>query len=118
MQGRRLSCLGKAKPDEIVTGNKALPTPSRLTGRSSVCRCSIGASLVGELLDDRRKPRTLTARETRVLAAMADGGGGGGGRRFQQSDRTSGWISFHTAKFHVAAIPSLSSMRTVGLNRC
>jgi len=56
------------------------------------------ASLVGELLDDNDVDRArLTARELEVLAAMADGVSN------KAIARRLG-ISFHTAKFHVAAI--------------
>jgi len=57
-----------------------------------------GASLVGELLDDNDADRArLTPRELEVLAAMADGVSN------KAIARRLG-ISFHTAKFHVAAI--------------
>jgi two-component system, NarL family, nitrate/nitrite response regulator NarL len=48
-----------------------------------------------ELLDDKDPDRVrLTPRELEVLAAMADG----------ISNKAIAGISFHTAKFHVAAI--------------
>src|SRR2546430_5923915 len=57
-----------------------------------------GASLVSELLDDNDADRArLTPRELEVLAAMADGVSN------KAIARRLG-ISFHTAKFHVAAI--------------
>ena len=55
-------------------------------------------SLVSELLDDKDPDRVwLTPRELEVLAAMADG---------VSNKAIAGrlGISFHTAKFHVAAI--------------
>jgi DNA-binding NarL/FixJ family response regulator len=59
---------------------------------SSFRRCSAEAS---ELLDDKDPDRVrLTPRELEVLAAMADG----------ISNKAIAGISFHTAKFHVAAI--------------
>ena len=57
-----------------------------------------GAPLVGEPLDDEDADRArLTPRELEVLAAMADGVSN------KAIARRLG-ISFHTAKFHVAAI--------------
>ncbi len=57
-----------------------------------------GASLVGELLDDKDPDRVrLTPRELEVLAAMADGVS-------NKAIAARLGISFHTAKFHVAAI--------------
>ena len=57
-----------------------------------------GASFVGELLDDKDPDRVrLTPRELEVLAAMADGVS-------NKAIAARLGISFHTAKFHVAAI--------------
>jgi DNA-binding NarL/FixJ family response regulator len=57
-----------------------------------------GASFVRELLDDKDPDRVrLTPRELEVLAAIADGVSN------KAIARRLG-ISFHTAKFHVAAI--------------
>ena len=96
--GARAILPRTAKPDEIVTVIKAV------TNGLAVLPCELlppllsGASLVGELLDDNDADRArLTPRELEVLAAMADGISN------KAIARRLG-ISFHTAKFHVAAI--------------
>ena len=94
--GARAILPRTAKPDEIVTVIKAV------TNGLAVLPCELlptllsGASL--DLLDDNDADRArLTPRELEVLAAMADGVSN------KAIARRLG-ISFHTAKFHVAAI--------------
>ena len=87
-----------AKPDEIVTAIKAVTKGLAVLPSELLPTLLSGASLVGELLDDHDTDRArLTPRELEVLAAMADGVSN------KAIARRLG-ISFHTAKFHVAAI--------------
>jgi DNA-binding NarL/FixJ family response regulator len=87
-----------AKPDEIITAIKAVTKGLAVLAGELLPALLSGASLVGELLDDKDPDRVrLTPRELEVLAAMADGVSN------KAIARRLG-ISFHTAKFHVAAI--------------
>jgi len=96
--GARAILPRKAKPDEIVTVIKAVTNGLAVLPDELLLTLLSGASLVGELLDDNDVDRArLTARELEVLAAMADGVSN------KAIARRLG-ISFHTAKFHVAAI--------------
>ena len=95
--GARAILPRKAKPDDIVTAIKAV-TNGLAVLPGDLFLTLLRASLVGELLDDNDVDRArLTARELEVLAAMADGVSN------KAIARRLG-ISFHTAKFHVAAI--------------
>jgi DNA-binding NarL/FixJ family response regulator len=96
--GARAILPRTAKPDEIVTAIKAVTNGLAVLPGELLPALLSGASLVGELLDDKDPDRArLTARELEVLAAMADGVSN------KAIARRLG-ISFHTAKFHVAAI--------------
>jgi DNA-binding NarL/FixJ family response regulator len=96
--GARAILPRKAKPDDIVTAIKAVTNGLAVLPGEFLLTLLSGASLVGELLDDNDVDRArLTARELEVLAAMADGVSN------KAIARRLG-ISFHTAKFHVAAI--------------
>ena len=96
--GARAILPRKAKPDEIVTVIKAVTNGLAVLPGDLFLTLLSKASLVGELLDDNDVDRArLTARELEVLAAMADGVSN------KAIARRLG-ISFHTAKFHVAAI--------------
>ena len=96
--GARAILPRTAKPDEIVTVIKAVTNGLAVLPGELLPTLLSGASLVGELLDDNDADRTrLTPRELEVLAAMADGISN------KAIARRLG-ISFHTAKFHVAAI--------------
>jgi DNA-binding NarL/FixJ family response regulator len=89
--GARAILPRTAKPDEIFTAIKAVTK-----GLTVLPTLLSGASL--DLLDDNDADRArLTPRELEVLAAMADGVSN------KAIARRLG-ISFHTAKFHVAAI--------------
>ena len=96
--GARAIVPRTAKPDEIVTAIKAVTKGLAVLPSELLPTLLSGASLVGELLDDHDTARArLTPRELEVLAAMADGISNKAiARRLE--------ISFHTAKFHVAAI--------------
>jgi DNA-binding NarL/FixJ family response regulator len=96
--GARAILPRKAKPDDIVTAIKAVTNGLAVLPGDLFWTLLSKASLVGELLDDNDVDRArLTARELEVLAAMADGVSN------KAIARRLG-ISFHTAKFHVAAI--------------
>ena len=96
--GARAILPRKAKPDDIVTAIKAVTNGLAVLPGDLFLTLLSKASLVGELLDDNDVDRArLTARELEVLAAMADGISN------KAIARRLG-ISFHTAKFHVAAI--------------
>ena len=96
--GARAILPRKAKPDDIVTAIKAVTNGLAVLPGDLFSTLLSKASLVGELLDDNDVDRArLTARELEVLAAMADGVSN------KAIARRLG-ISFHTAKFHVAAI--------------
>ena len=96
--GARAILPRTAKPDEIVTVIKAVTSGLAVLPGELLPTLLSGASLVGELLDDNDADRArLTPRELEVLAAMADGISN------KAIARRLG-ISFHTAKFHVAAI--------------
>ena len=96
--GARAILPRKAKPDDIVTAIKAVTNGLAVLPGDLLLTLLSKASLVGELLDDNDVDRArLTARELEVLAAMADGVSN------KAIARRLG-ISFHTAKFHVAAI--------------
>jgi len=87
-----------AGPDEIVAAIKAVANGFAVLPRELVATLLGAASLADELPDghDAAGAR-LTPRELEVLAAMADGASNKAiARRLD--------ISFHTAKFHVAAI--------------
>ena len=96
--GARAILPRKAKPDDIVIAIKAVTNGLAVLPGDLFLTLLSKASLVGELLDDNDVDRArLTARELEVLAAMADGVSN------KAIARRLG-ISFHTAKFHVAAI--------------
>jgi DNA-binding NarL/FixJ family response regulator len=96
--GARAILPRTAKPDEIFTAIKAVTNGLAVLPSEFLPTLLSGASLVGELLDDNDADRArLTPRELEVLAAMADGVSN------KAIARRLG-ISFHTAKFHVAAI--------------
>jgi DNA-binding NarL/FixJ family response regulator len=96
--GARAILPRTAKPDEIVTAIKAVTKGLAVLPSELLPTLLSGASLVGDLLDDNDADRArLTPRELEVLAAMADGVSN------KAIARRLG-ISFHTAKFHVAAI--------------
>src|SRR6516225_1648875 len=96
--GARAILPRTAKPDEIATAIKAVTNGLAVLPGELLPTLLSGASLVAELLDDNDADRArLTPRELEVLAAMADGVSN------KAIARRLG-ISFHTAKFHVAAI--------------
>jgi DNA-binding NarL/FixJ family response regulator len=96
--GARAILPRTAKRDEIVTAIKAVTKGLAVLPSELLPTLLSGASLVGEPLDDDDADRArLTPRELEVLAAMADGVSN------KAIARRLG-ISFHTAKFHVAAI--------------
>jgi DNA-binding NarL/FixJ family response regulator len=96
--GARAILPRTAKPDEIITAIKAVTNGLAVLPGELLPALLSGASFVGELLDDKDPDRVrLTPRELEVLAAMADGVSN------KAIARRLG-ISFHTAKFHVAAI--------------
>jgi DNA-binding NarL/FixJ family response regulator len=87
-----------AARDEIVAAIKAVTNGLVVLPRALVATLIGAASLADELPDgDDSADARLTPRELEVLAAMADGASNKAiARRLE--------ISFHTAKFHVAAI--------------
>jgi two-component system, NarL family, nitrate/nitrite response regulator NarL len=94
--GARAILPRTAKPDEIFTAIKAVTKGLTVLPSELLPTLLSGASL--DLLDDNDADRVrLTPRELEVLAAMADG---------VSNKAIAGrlGISFHTAKFHVAAI--------------
>ena len=94
--GARAILPRTAKPDEIITAIKAVTKGLTVLPSELLPTLLSGASL--DLLDDNDADRArLTPRELEVLAAMADGVSN------KAIARRLG-ISFHTAKFHVAAI--------------
>ena len=94
--GARAILPRTAKPDEIFTAIKAVTKGLTVLPSELLPTLLSGASL--DLLDDNDADRArLTPRELEVLAAMADGVSN------KAIARRLG-ISFHTAKFHVAAI--------------
>jgi DNA-binding NarL/FixJ family response regulator len=96
--GARAILPRTAKPDEIITAIKAVTNGLAVLPSELLPALLSGASLVGELLDDKDPDRVrLTPRELEVLAAMADGVS-------NKAIAARLGISFHTAKFHVAAI--------------
>jgi two-component system, NarL family, response regulator YdfI len=84
--------------DEIAAAIKAVASGLAILPRELVAALLDGAMLAHELPDGRDGAGArLTPRELEVLAAMADGASNKAiARRLD--------ISFHTAKFHVAAI--------------
>ena len=83
---------------EIAVAVKAVTTRLAVLPRELLPTLLNGGSEADELLDSNDAVRTrLTPRELEVLAAMADGASN------KAIARRLG-ISFHTAKFHVAAI--------------
>ena len=94
--GARAILPRTAKSDEIVTAIKAVTKGLTVLPSELLPTLLSGASL--DLFDDNDADRArLTPRELEVLAAMADGVSN------KAIARRLG-ISFHTAKFHVAAI--------------
>ena len=94
--GARAILPRTAKPDEIFTAIKAVTKGLTVLPSELLPTLLSGVSL--DLLDDNDADRArLTPRELEVLAAMADGVSN------KAIARRLG-ISFHTAKFHVAAI--------------
>ena len=87
-----------AERDEIVVAIKAVTNGLAVLPSELLPTLLNGAPLVDELVDGNDADRArLTRRELEVLAAMADGASNKAiARRLK--------ISFHTAKFHVAAI--------------
>jgi DNA-binding NarL/FixJ family response regulator len=87
-----------ADRSEIVVAIKAVTNGLAVLPRELLATLLNGSSPVDELLDrDDAGRAPLTPRELEVLAAMADGASN------KAIARRLG-ISFHTAKFHVAAI--------------
>jgi DNA-binding NarL/FixJ family response regulator len=96
--GARAILPHTAKPDKIITAIKAVTNGLAVLPGELLPALLGGASFVGELLDDKDPDRVpLTPRELEVLAAMADGVS-------NKAIALRLGISFHTAKFHVAAI--------------
>jgi two-component system, NarL family, response regulator YdfI len=87
-----------AEPHEIVAAIKAVTNGLAVLPREVLATLLDGTSLIDEMPDGNEAAATrLTPRELEVLAAMADGASNKAiARRLE--------ISFHTAKFHVAAI--------------
>ena len=87
-----------AERNEIAVAVKAVTNGLAVLPRELLTTLLNGGSEADELLDSNDAVRTrLTRRELEVLAAMADGASN------KAIARRLG-ISFHTAKFHVAAI--------------
>jgi DNA-binding NarL/FixJ family response regulator len=83
--------------DEIVAAIKAVANGLAVLPRALMATLLEGVSPADEVPDDDAAGMRLTPRELEVLAAMADGASNKAiARRLD--------ISFHTAKFHVAAI--------------
>jgi DNA-binding NarL/FixJ family response regulator len=96
--GARAILPRTAKSDEIITAIKAVTNGLAVLPGELLPALLSGASFVGELLDDKDPDRVrLTPRELEVLAAMADGVS-------NKAIALRLGISFHTAKFHVAAV--------------
>jgi DNA-binding NarL/FixJ family response regulator len=87
-----------AKHGEIVAALKAVTSGLAVLPREVLARLLDGTSPIDEVVDSNGAAGArLTPRELEVLAAMADGASNKAiARRLE--------ISFHTAKFHVAAI--------------
>jgi len=87
-----------AKHGEIVAALKAVTSGLAVLPREVLARLLDGTSPIDEVVDSNGAAGArLTPRELEVLAAMADGASNKViARRLE--------ISFHTAKFHVAAI--------------
>src|SRR5207249_2609038 len=87
-----------AERSEIVVAIKAVIHGLAVLPRELLPPLLKGASLADEIIDGHDEGRArLTPRELEVIAAMADGASN------KAIARRLG-ISFHTAKFHVAAI--------------
>jgi DNA-binding NarL/FixJ family response regulator len=96
--GARAILPRSAERSEIVVAIKAVTNGLAVLPRELLAALLDGSSPVDELLDSDDAGRAqLTPRELEVLAAMADGASN------KAIARRLG-ISFHTAKFHVAAI--------------
>jgi DNA-binding NarL/FixJ family response regulator len=96
--GARAILPRAAEPNEIVAAIKAVANGLVVLPHELLSTLLNRDSDAGELLDDNDAGRArLTPRELEVLAAMADGASN------KAIARRLG-ISFHTAKFHVAAI--------------
>lgn len=96
--GARAILPRSAERDEIVVAIKAVTTGLAILPRELLPTLLNGASLADRSLDGNDSGRArLTPRELEVLAAMADGASN------KAIARRLG-ISYHTAKFHVAAI--------------
>jgi DNA-binding NarL/FixJ family response regulator len=96
--GARAILPRSAGRNEIILAIKAVINGLAVLPRELLATLINGASPVDELLDrNDAGPAPLTPRELEVLAAMADGASN------KAIARRLG-ISFHTAKFHVAAI--------------
>jgi DNA-binding NarL/FixJ family response regulator len=87
-----------AKHGEIVAALKAVTSGLAVLPREVLARLLDGTSPIDEVVDSNGAAGArLTPRELEVLAAMADGASNKAIARQLE-------ISFHTAKFHVAAI--------------
>jgi two-component system, NarL family, response regulator YdfI len=96
--GARAILPRSAAGDEITTAITAVSNGLVVLPRALLPTLLDGAPLVENLADDNNEDHApLTPRELEVLAAMADGASN------KAIARRLG-ISFHTAKFHVAAI--------------
>ena len=96
--GARAILPRSAERNEIVVAIKAVTNGLAVLPRELLRTLLNGASVAEELLDGNDEVRArLTPRELEVLSAMADGASN------KAIARRLG-ISFHTAKFHVAAI--------------
>ena len=96
--GARAILPRSAECDQIVVAIKAVTTGLAILPRELLPTLLNGASLADRSLDGNDSGRArLTPRELEVLAAMADGASN------KAIARRLG-ISYHTAKFHVAAI--------------
>ena len=96
--GARAILPRSAERDEIVVAIKAVTNGLAILPRELLPTLLNGASLADRSLDGNDSGRArLTPRELEVLAAMADGASN------KAIARRLG-ISYHTAKFHVAAI--------------
>jgi two-component system nitrate/nitrite response regulator NarL len=98
--GARAILPRSAERDEIVVAIKAVTTGLAILPRELLPTLLNGASLADRSLDGNDSGRArliITPRELEVLAAMADGASN------KAIARRLG-ISYHTAKFHVAAI--------------
>jgi DNA-binding NarL/FixJ family response regulator len=96
--GARAILPRSAERNQIILAIKGVINGLAVLPRELLATLINGASPVDELLDrNDAGPAPLTPRELEVLAAMADGASN------KAIARRLG-ISFHTAKFHVAAI--------------